>query len=279
MHYRDVDGVLISGKNSGTHWLKYMLSHALAAQHGLPPPRHSSGPTADDFIGHPRWPQRHDALPRIGSSHNLPSRLFAWGPVRRCFDLPPTVVLVRDVKQAMLSHYVKWRHKLDLPLSDYVRTALPGRRKLTDVWWYLEFFNRWGAMAQAYPDKIAIVRYEDLLAEPVTTLYRVVDHYRLLLDDAAIQAALAAADRARMRQRLDPGDDAAIIPGDEARTSVQLDAEDDAYLTRVLAEHLKFEFGYGYAQSERSAVMGQAAARSERITTAPSGTTAIAEAP
>src|SRR5471030_1523582 len=41
--HRQVHAFLVTGKNSGTHWVKFMLSCALARQYGVPQPRHSSG--------------------------------------------------------------------------------------------------------------------------------------------------------------------------------------------------------------------------------------------
>ena len=96
--YRCVDGFLITGKNSGTHWLKFMLSCALAKQHGVPPPRHASGPEADAIISHPRWPHRHSQMPWIGSSHTIPSVAFSWLWLTRRFPFRPVVVLVRDIR-------------------------------------------------------------------------------------------------------------------------------------------------------------------------------------
>src|SRR5215510_1771769 len=95
LQYRDVDGFLVTSKNSGTHWLKFMLSCAIAEQYGVPPPRRSSGHEADRIIGHPRWPQRA-RVPRIGSSYTIPSIAFTWTWLVWEMPHPPVVVLVRD---------------------------------------------------------------------------------------------------------------------------------------------------------------------------------------
>src|SRR5476649_146880 len=78
LQYRNVGGFLVSGKNSGTHWLRFMLSHAMARRYDLPPPAHSCGRDSEDFMGHPAWPRKHPHIPFIGVSHNLPSRLLGW---------------------------------------------------------------------------------------------------------------------------------------------------------------------------------------------------------
>ena len=85
LQYRGVDGFLITGKNSGTHWLKFMLSCAIAEEYRVPPPQRSSGKAADEIIGHPRWPRRYRHLPWIGSSHTIPSIAFALPWFTRMF--------------------------------------------------------------------------------------------------------------------------------------------------------------------------------------------------
>ena len=122
-----VDGFLVTAKNSGTHWLRFMASHAIAHHLDLPPPAHSSGPGSDDFIGHPKHARVHPGAPRIGSSHHIPSRLIALAARGGLVSLPPTGVRVRDLRQALLSYYVKWRDAYGLgSLADYLRRPAPG---------------------------------------------------------------------------------------------------------------------------------------------------------
>jgi hypothetical protein len=251
LHYRSIDGFLVTGKNSGTHWLRCMLSHALAHQFDLPAPDHTSGRASEDFIGHPRWRPKHAHLPHIGSSHTLPSAISGAPLVRRLLGLPPVVVLVRSIPDAMLSHYVKWGAQNDLSLADYVHLPAPGRRDLADVWWYIDFFNRWGAIAQACPRDVLIVRYEDLRADTGFWLERVAAHLGLQLGEAAVAAALAASDRDFLRARLDPAYGETIVPDRKLRESVAYSADDQAYLRDLLRTRLKFDFGYGHADVRR----------------------------
>jgi hypothetical protein len=247
LHYRHVDGFLISAKNSGTHWLKYMLSHAIAAEYRLPPPQFASGRQANDFVGHPKWGKKYPQAPRIGSSHNLASSFLAWGPIYSALRLPPVVVLVRDIEQAMISHYVKWHEETGLSLSDYVRAPAPGRKYVADIWWYIEFFNRWGRFAQKRPQDILVVRYEDLQGDPRLWLQTIVDHYRLNLSLESIDIAVRMAERETMRRELDPNAGELIIPADADRFGVRFSAADKVELRTRLGSFLKFNFGYGYA--------------------------------
>src|SRR6201999_2543524 len=79
LHYgRRVDGFLVSGHNSATHWLSFMLSAAIAHRLGLPRPARTSGPDGDAFLGPARHRPRSPQAPRSGSCHYMPSRLVAF---------------------------------------------------------------------------------------------------------------------------------------------------------------------------------------------------------
>ncbi len=261
LQYRSVSGFLVSGKNSGTHWLRFMLSHAMAQRYGMDPPVHSSGRNSEDFVGHPRWPRRHPELPFIASSHNLPSSVLSWGWVRWLFDLPPVVVLVRDPKEAMLSHYVKWHGVLSLSLHDYICNQSTKRKQLADGWWYIDFFNRWGRMAKAAPDHVLVVRYEDLQKAPEYWLQRISDHIGLGLDAAAITAGMEVSTREAVRSTLDPAYGEAIVPDAGERSRVRLPAAEDAFLTRQFDDHLHDDFGYGHARRTNRAERPSVGAR------------------
>jgi hypothetical protein len=261
LQYRSVTGFLVSGKNSGTHWLRFMLSHAMARRYGLAPPVHSSGRSSEDFVGHPRWPRRHPELPFIASSHNLPSSILSWGWVRWLFDLPPVVVLVRDPKEAMLSHYVKWREVLSLSLHDYICNSSTKRKQLADGWWYIDFFNRWGRMARAAPEYVLVVRYEDLQNAPEYWLERISDHIGLGLDAAAIAAAMEVSTREAVRSTLDPAYGEAIVPDAGERSRIRLPAAEDAVLTRQFDDHLHYDFGYDHVRRTNRAERPSVGAR------------------
>jgi len=250
LHYRHVDGFLVTAKNSGTHWLRFMLSHALARQYGLPAPLHSSGRASDDFIGHPKWGRKYPQAPFIGSSHNVPSALFAQPWIAGVVRSPPVVVLVRDIREALLSHWVKWGPQLDLSLHDYVRSPAPGRRNLADAWWYIDFFNRWGRMALAFPERVLVVRYEDLMDDAQTWLARISAHLGLGLEAEAIALAGKLSDRGSLRSRLDPEYGEEIVPDPIRRGTAVFSAEDEAHLRALFARRLRHAFGYAGLRSE-----------------------------
>ncbi|MDX2290695.1 MULTISPECIES: sulfotransferase, partial [Streptomyces] len=108
----------------------------------------------------------------------IPSALQPW-LARRFARRPPIVVMVREIHAAMLSNYGKWAEQYPAALAEYARGDPSGRRFIADAWWYVHFFNRWGAWAAAEPGRVLLIRYEDLVADPATWLARVATHLRL----------------------------------------------------------------------------------------------------
>jgi hypothetical protein len=243
LHHRRLHGFMVTGKNSGTHWLKYMLSCALAHDWGVEAPAQTSGPEGDAIIGHPRWAPKYPDRPRIGASHTIPSGAFAWPVFRTLLRVKPTVALVRDIRQAMLSNYLKWNYNVSM--DAYVEGKPGGKKFISDAWWYVHFYNRWGDIAAAQPDRVLIVRYEDIQAQPEFWLRKVGAHYGFTLSDAAIQAGLQFTGRDAIRQRLGSEEDKRIVPDDEKRAAMKFEDRHLAVLSDIFRRHLRHDFGYG----------------------------------
>jgi hypothetical protein len=254
LHYRKVDGFLVTAKNSGTHWLRFMLSHAFAEQFGHPPPARSSGPDSDDYIGHPRKGPRWPGTPRIGSSHNIPSRLLASPFVRRLAPLPPTVVLVRDPYEALQSFWSKWADHYGGTAEEFAHGDPSGRRYKADVWWFLHFFNRWGACAERFPDNVQVLRYEDLQKDPRAGVAAAARWWGVELTDAALDKAVAAGSRGAVSAALDAqGAERGVVSDPAERAARRFSAEHLRVLEETLSRHLRHDFGYGVVGRERLA--------------------------
>jgi hypothetical protein len=250
LHYgRRMDGFLISGHNSGTHWLRFMLSSAIAHRLDLPRPAFSSGPHSDVYIGHARHRRKYPQAPRIGSSHHMPSRLIgvlgALGLVR----LPPVVLLVRRLPDSLISYFFKWRQIKQLgPLDSYV--ARPPSAEGVDLWWFIRFFNRWGVLRQVFPHAVMVVRYEDVERDPETWVRRIWAHWRVDLDEADLAAAMAVSSREAVQAHIDPEYGEDIAPDREARLAVQYADRDVAVLEARLARYLRHAFDYEVVTAE-----------------------------
>ena len=242
IQHRRVDGFVVTGKNSGSHWLKFMLSAGLAHKHGLPLPAYSTGRAADEIIGHPRGKQRIPGVKLIGTTHTIPSRLTKYVPAwlaRR----PPIVLMVRDIPAAMLSNYNKWQDQYPAPIAEFAKGDPSGRRFIADAWWYALFFNRWGAWAAADPTRILVLRYEDLVAEPALFLARAASHLGLDFSPADLAAALRFTGKDDIRVRQDPNAGETIVPH-PAHPRQDFSPADRAAIAAILARHLRWDFGY-----------------------------------
>ncbi len=245
LHYgRRMDGFLVSGHNSGTHWLRFMLSSAIAHRLGLPRPAFSSGPHSDIYIGHARHPRKFAHAPRIGSSHHMPSRLIAILGALGLVRLPPVVLLVRRLPDSLISYFFKWRETKKLgALTGYVARA-PSAQGV-DVWWFIRFFNRWDVLRRAFPNSVLVVRYEDVARDPETWVRRIWAHWGVELTEGDLAAAMAVSSREVIQAHIDPAYGEDIAPNPQARLTVQYSDRDLALLERRLTQHLRCDFGYG----------------------------------
>jgi hypothetical protein len=245
LHYADrVDGFLVSGHNSGTHWLRFMLSAAIAHRLDLPAPAYSSGPQSDLYIGHAKHRRRFPEAPRIGSSHHMPSRLVALLGVLGLVRLPPVVLLVRRIPDSLLSYFFKWREAKALgPLDRYL--ARPPQPQGVDLWWFIRFFNRWGLLRRVFPQSVMLVRYEDVQRDPESWVRRIWAHWGVELDEADLAAAMAVASRTAVQTHADPEYGEDVAPDPQARVAVRYAEPDVALLEARLAQHLRCDFGYG----------------------------------
>lgn len=242
LQHRYVDGFLISGKNSGSHWVKYMLSLALAEQYGLPPPRFSSGRHADRIVGRASRKRCGLAHPQIATSHTIPSILLTWLTPPCCVRQPPVVLLVRDIPDALASGFRKWRHRYQVGLSTFAAGDPSGRRFIADVWWYAHFFNRWGALHRHHRGRVLLVRYEELLVDPASWLIRIAAHLRLQLDMACLLRAAGTATKDHMRAAQDPEAGETIVP--EIGPPPRFSRADRCVIQDVLARFQRYDLGY-----------------------------------
>lgn len=247
LRYRNIDGNLVTGMNSGTHWVTVMLATAIAKRHGLALPRYFSFTAAGDLVGIPKALVHRPGIPAIALSHNHPAAPLAWPVVRRLFPYPKQVVLVRDIREVLLSAYLKWMPNGEVPFSEFVRGDPANHHGyLCDVWWYLSYLNRWGSVKSSKPEDTLIVRYEDMVEDPACCLRHISKHFGLGLTEDSIEAALALRDKSVVMAMRDPKDTERVIADPESKARLQFSDDDMRELGRILARHLRYDFGYDY---------------------------------
>ena len=204
LRHRKFDGFLVTSKNSGTHWTKYMLAVALADTHGIPRPEYFSENATRPYISWPKDKPVFDALPRLAFSHTNPHRLADWAWARSLAGLPNYALCVRHPMAILASHHAKWEYDIQVDWLTYLKGDPAGSKYRCDLYWLARFWNRWGEIAEAYPESILQVHYEDTQADPKATLEAIAAHWGTELSPAAIDAAVHAGTKDEMAKKVDP---------------------------------------------------------------------------
>lgn len=247
---RDFQGFLVTGQNSGTQWIKFMLSLAIAKHYDVPPPKYFNNPSSNDIIGNPKHKPKYEGLPKIASAHSIPCYVLDLKPLRGVMKFPPYAVVVRDIRDVLVSHYAKhgadYREKKGVRFSDYIRSHPAKKLFRNDIWWYMHFQNRWGALAEQYPDEVKIFHYEDLRADPERALRSLCVHFGLALSDEAIAYGIENSTKDAMKRARDPNVRYRIVRADDDEDAPVYTQADKVFIAETLAENLKYDMGYAY---------------------------------
>ncbi|MEM9667939.1 MAG: sulfotransferase family protein [Pseudomonadota bacterium] len=244
VRHRNFDGMLVTSKNSGTHWIKYMLATALAEDNDIPPPEYFSEDAVRPYIGWPKDQPVFPSLPRLAFSHTIPHRLMDWRRLRQLIGFPNYVLAVRHPMAILASHYAKWAHQLNVDWLTFLEGDPSGERYRCDIYWLARFWNRWGDIVAADGSRYLIVRYEEALLNPETSLRSVSDHWQLGLSDGAIAVALRAGTKDAMADKIDPEAERNVLQNRKEALAEQFKGEAlDLYRARV-ASLFRHDLGY-----------------------------------
>lgn len=245
LRHRDYTGFLVSMHQSGTHWLKHMIAVAIAAHHGLPPPRYSH---ANDIIGGVRDIPAHGRGPRLVSSHSIPHLLVGSAVLRRCIRLPHYVVLVRDMRASLVANYEKWKDHYGCSFSEFLRGDMGGRRFNNDLWWCIRFCNAWGRIVRRFPDTTLVVRYEDLQLDPLRELARIDAFWKLELGTAALTLGVSESSKDKMAAKRDPETPGGVtvVRRDDRPAAAWFAAGDREFFAAACRRLLRHDFRYDY---------------------------------
>jgi hypothetical protein len=242
---RRLHGHLITMHQSGTHWLKHMLTMLLVDQYKLPMPQHIGD---DSIVGSAKRRPIHRHIPQIIHSHALPSPLVHIPPFGRLLRYPRYILLLRDMRAALVSRYEK--HKVDFPdcaFSDFLRGDPRNRRFDKDIWWELRFLNAWHRIDGWMPGQVRVIHYEHLLQDTRQNLRAVCEHLQLGdLDDQALDRAIAASAKDTMAQRENPDKPHKVVRQSRRDPVEWFSDEDRRFFQQVTDRGLCESFGYDY---------------------------------
>jgi hypothetical protein len=132
------------------------------------------------------------------------------------FDLKP-IIMIRPIKD-MLASYWDMLDTDDLALEDGLNCrfplnfrSLPRERKadlMVDMLapWYASYFGSWIEYAKENPERVCIVRYDDLRAEPAVVLEKVLAHAKMPRPKEICEAAMRITWKERTQFRFNRGE-------------------------------------------------------------------------
>ena len=238
------DGFLVTSKNSGTHWVKYMLAVALAETYDIPRPEYFSENAVRPYIGWPKDQPTFDTLPRLAFSHTIPHRLLDWGWARNLAGIPPYVLCIRHPMSILASHHAKWEYDIQVDWETYLQGDPAGKRYRCDLFWLARFWNRWGEVMAKDPERFHIARYEDTRQNPRGQLQAILNHWGQTASEQALDAAIAAGTKEAMAEKVDPAAEPNVLQNrnTDLRDLFRGDAMD--IFQNLAGDLFKFDLGY-----------------------------------
>ena len=242
-HWR-FDGIVATMHQSGTHWLKFMLAHVLAKTYDLPPPAHIGDRV---LIGRRKDPPVYPQIPRLVITHTIPHYLFRSRALLKIFNYPPYVILVRDIRDALVGHYEKWKSKYNVNFSTFLRGDVRGKKYYDDIWLRIRFLNGWGAVVKRNPEQAMVLRYEDLIADTPGQLARVCDHFNIEgITPELLKESVAASSKSEMSGLEKPDMEMTVVRFDTRPPDDWYCADDRRFFAELCRRNLKYTFGYRY---------------------------------
>jgi hypothetical protein len=243
--HRKTDGHIVTGQQSGSHWINNLLAFVLSEEYGIPPLRHIDERI---IIGHPRMARTYPQIPRLVWTHHAPSPLVHSAPMRALFQYPKYVLLLRDIRASLVGQYEKHKQDTSLSFSEYLRDhRLIGRSFKWDLDKRIVFFNSWGRVHELMPNRVLPVHYESLRRDAARELERVWRFLDLPVSDPTVfRRAADACSKENMSQNEPPVRTHNLVRRDERDPVEWFSASDRDYFSTRCAKLLKHPFGYDF---------------------------------
>lgn len=249
VRHRHSNGHLISMHQSGTHWLRNMLSLAMARLYNLPEPEYIQN---NDFISPPQKPSKYPQIPRIVSSHQIPTPLITNRLALSLIKLPKYVLLVRDPRIIAASHYRKHEPKYKVPFSDFIRADIAAlhraskKRKFDkDIWWDIRFQNSWAKMLSLRPENMHLVRYEELRRDTASHLLAIMRFLDMPdIDEQTLDYCIRQSSKEAMAQKEAPELALKTVWQDNKNPLAIYSEDDKRFFLEAYRKYCKADFGY-----------------------------------
>ena len=248
LRHRIFYGFIVTMHQSGTHWLKHMLATAISRELDIPPPKFSYAP---DMIGGPRDAKMYPGIRPFGHSHTIPSFLISFKILHRLFKLPRYVVVVRDLRSMLVSHYEKYKAEYGCEFSEYLRGDITNRRFDSDIWWCIRYLNAWGRAIAGHPEDFIVVRYEDLTTDTLGELEKINSFLGLNLSEHSLRYGVQESTKEKMNAKPRKpahklGHKRIAIKMDSTPHQALFTEADQEFFRGTCRNYLVYNFGYQY---------------------------------
>jgi hypothetical protein len=214
------DWVVVSWGKSGRTWFRVMLSRFYQVKHGLPVNR---------LLEFDNLHRLQAEVPSVFFTHNNYLRDFLDNSDSlEHYRGKKVVLLVRDPRDVAVSQFFQWKYRMrphkkrlnaypphhaDVSIWDFVTSPAYGVPRI------VEFCNFWARALPVLGDRLLIIRYEDMRADPHGVMRRVLDFVATPGSAADIDKAVEFASYENMKKleekRLFRGSGARVKPGDK----------------------------------------------------------------
>ena len=177
--------LIIGHPKSGNTWLKVMISRLYQLRYDLP---ESKLINTDEFA------RKHPEIPRLAATNGVYSyegevgKLLAKGAPDNPLRHKPVLFLARHPIDIAVSWYHQFTKRQSRAKQELINHSIPHPidRKTVGMWEFvrhsdiglpflIDYQNQWASNVAELPHGL-MVRYEELRAEPVPTLHRIVRH-------------------------------------------------------------------------------------------------------
>jgi hypothetical protein len=171
---RTADAVVVSHTKSGRTWLRVMISYLYHLEYGTP---------ANEVIGFDNLHALNPAIPRIYFTRDTNVPRFLHGKTHEQVASDKKVLfLLRDPRDAAVSFYFHVRNRASA--REMIRKGIDPEARSLPVYEFvideqlgvsrvIRHYNRWLEEMKSLPHTL-VVRYEDLRADPVDSLGRII---------------------------------------------------------------------------------------------------------
>ena len=245
---RHVRAHVITMPQSGSHWVNNMLIAGICRTYDIQEPEHIRDRS---IIRRPKDPLVHAVIPPIIQSHVAPGRLVHTPLLQKLLQYPKYVLLVRDLRAAVVSHYEKRElGARGLSFSGYLRNPWlkTGKWIRRDLWHRLRFLNAWSRDIRRLPENQTIVLYyEDLHADTAREFQRLWEFIDLPVQTASFYAEVVeATSKERMARRESPEVGYKIVRRSRRHPFEWFSEADRDFFSSMTRRYLRDSFGYDY---------------------------------